>query len=151
MNNWLDKVVEILDSDTGDLRILAQIAGADPKIFYRGINLDGADIRGQDLRGLDLKINIDKSYIDNYTQISPDQCHDYTSRSSKSYKRFEYSRSWARLEEIFEKNEAVQGVICNQVNGGFTVDLDGAVAFLPRSQVDVRPVKDVGPLMQTPQ
>ncbi|MBZ8132879.1 30S ribosomal protein S1 [Afifella sp. IM 167] len=59
--------------------------------------------------------------------------------------------SWIRLEESFEKNDTVTGQIFNQVKGGFTVDLDGAVAFLPRSQVDVRPVKDVGPLMQTPQ
>ena len=59
--------------------------------------------------------------------------------------------SWVRLAGSFEKNDTVQGHIFNQVKGGFTVDLDGAVAFLPRSQVDVRPVRDVGPLMQTPQ
>ena len=59
--------------------------------------------------------------------------------------------SWVRLEEMFEKNETVSGQIFNQVKGGFTVDLDGAVAFLPRSQVDVRPVRDVGPLMQSQQ
>ncbi|SEQ63320.1 SSU ribosomal protein S1P [Faunimonas pinastri] len=59
--------------------------------------------------------------------------------------------SWVRLEESFEKNDTVTGMIFNQVKGGFTVDLDGAVAFLPRSQVDVRPVRDVGPLMSTPQ
>ncbi len=59
--------------------------------------------------------------------------------------------SWVRLEESFEKNDTVSGQIFNQVKGGFTVDLDGAVAFLPRSQVDVRPVRDVGPLMNTPQ
>ncbi len=51
--------------------------------------------------------------------------------------------SWVRLEKAFEKNERVNGVIFNQVKGGFTVDLDGAVAFLPRSQVDIRPVRDV--------
>ncbi|MCW2308787.1 30S ribosomal protein S1 [Rhodobium gokarnense] len=59
--------------------------------------------------------------------------------------------SWVRLEAAFEKNEKVTGQIFNQVKGGFTVDLDGAVAFLPRSQVDIRPVRDVGPLMHTPQ
>jgi small subunit ribosomal protein S1 len=59
--------------------------------------------------------------------------------------------SWVRLEESFNKNEKVTGQIFNQVKGGFTVDLDGAVAFLPRSQVDIRPVRDVGPLMHTPQ
>ncbi|MDJ0931015.1 30S ribosomal protein S1 [Breoghania sp.] len=59
--------------------------------------------------------------------------------------------SWIRLEASFEKGEKVTGQIFNQVKGGFTVDLDGAVAFLPRSQVDIRPVRDVGPLMHTPQ
>ncbi|SDU47698.1 30S ribosomal protein S1 [Stappia sp. ES.058] len=59
--------------------------------------------------------------------------------------------SWIRLEAAFEANEKVSGHIFNQVKGGFTVDLDGAVAFLPRSQVDIRPVRDVQPLMHTPQ
>jgi len=59
--------------------------------------------------------------------------------------------SWVKLEQAFEKQEKVEGVIFNQVKGGFTVDLDGAVAFLPRSQVDIRPVRDVGPLMNVPQ
>jgi small subunit ribosomal protein S1 len=59
--------------------------------------------------------------------------------------------SWTRLEEAFNKNEKVTGIIFNQVKGGFTVDLDGAVAFLPRSQVDIRPVRDVGPLMHVTQ
>ncbi len=55
--------------------------------------------------------------------------------------------SWTRLEKLFEKGEKVNGVIFNKVKGGFTVDLDGAVAFLPGSQVDIRPVRDIGPLM----
>ncbi|MEZ5878299.1 MAG: 30S ribosomal protein S1 [Tepidamorphaceae bacterium] len=59
--------------------------------------------------------------------------------------------SWVRLEQAFEANEKVEGTIFNQVKGGYTVDLDGAVAFLPRSQVDIRPVRDIGPLMGTPQ
>ncbi len=59
--------------------------------------------------------------------------------------------SWVKLEQAFEKKERVDGVIFNQVKGGFTVDLDGAVAFLPRSQVDIRPIRDVGPLMNVPQ
>jgi small subunit ribosomal protein S1 len=59
--------------------------------------------------------------------------------------------SWGKLETSFKNNEKVSGVIFNQVKGGFTVDLDGAVAFLPRSQVDIRPIRDVGPLMNQPQ
>ena len=59
--------------------------------------------------------------------------------------------SWVKLEKAFEANERVTGTIFNQVKGGYTVDLDGAVAFLPRSQVDIRPVRDVTPLLGTPQ
>ena len=55
--------------------------------------------------------------------------------------------SWVKLEQAFEKQEKVNGVIFNIVKGGYTVDLDGATAFLPRSQVDIRPIRDVGPLM----
>jgi small subunit ribosomal protein S1 len=55
--------------------------------------------------------------------------------------------SWVKLEEKFAKGERVEGTIFNVVKGGFTVDLDGATAFLPRSQVDIRPIRDVSPLM----
>ena len=59
--------------------------------------------------------------------------------------------SWTRLEEKYKAGERVEGVIFNRVKGGFTVDLDGAVAFLPGSQVDIRPIRDVSPLMNMPQ
>jgi small subunit ribosomal protein S1 len=55
--------------------------------------------------------------------------------------------AWTRLEGVYEKNEPVMGSIVGRVKGGFTVDLGGASAFLPGSQVDIRPVRDVGPLM----
>jgi small subunit ribosomal protein S1 len=59
--------------------------------------------------------------------------------------------AWAKLEVAFEANERVEGVIFGRVKGGFTVDLSGAVAFLPGSQVDVRPVRDIAPLKGIPQ
>jgi small subunit ribosomal protein S1 len=59
--------------------------------------------------------------------------------------------AWDRLEEAVAKEERVEGAIFGRVKGGFTVDLGGAVAFLPGSQVDVRPVRDAGPLMGMPQ
>ena len=59
--------------------------------------------------------------------------------------------AWDRLEEQFKEEARVDGVIFNRVKGGFTVDLGGAVAFLPGSQVDIRPVRDAGPLMNIPQ
>ncbi len=55
--------------------------------------------------------------------------------------------AWTRLEGVYAKNEPVIGSIVGRVKGGFTVDLGGASAFLPGSQVDIRPVRDVGPLM----
>jgi len=59
--------------------------------------------------------------------------------------------AWTLLAKSFAGNERVTGTIFGRVKGGFTVDLSGAVAFLPGSQVDIRPVRDVSPLMGTPQ
>ncbi|MGY9015987.1 MAG: 30S ribosomal protein S1 [Rhodospirillales bacterium] len=59
--------------------------------------------------------------------------------------------AWAELETSFNATERVNGVIFGRVKGGFIVDLAGAVAFLPGSQVDIRPVRDIGPLMGSPQ
>ncbi|MDE1151560.1 MAG: 30S ribosomal protein S1 [Micavibrio sp.] len=59
--------------------------------------------------------------------------------------------SWVLLEKQHKANERVSGTIFGRVKGGFTVDLNGAVAFLPGSQVDIRPVRDISPLFGTPQ
>jgi len=59
--------------------------------------------------------------------------------------------AWEKLEVAFDANERVDGIIFGRVKGGFTVDLSGAVAFLPGSQVDVRPVRDIAPLKGIPQ
>jgi ribosomal protein S1 len=58
--------------------------------------------------------------------------------------------AWTRLEGVYERNEPVMGAIVGRVKGGFTVDLGGASAFLPGSQVDIRPVRDVGPNSPSP-
>ncbi len=55
--------------------------------------------------------------------------------------------SWVRLEASHAKGEVVEGIIFGRVKGGFTVDVSGVVAFLPGSQIDVRPIKDITPLM----
>ncbi len=72
----------------------------------------------------------------------------YTQLSREKARREEV---WVDLDKACEKKERVTGVIFARVKGGFTVDLGGAVAFLPGSQVDIRPVRDVSPLMGTPQ
>ncbi len=68
-----------------------------------------------------------------------------------SRERARREEAWLDLEKSFNKGEKVTGTIFGRVKGGFIVDLSGAVAFLPGSQVDIRPVRDVGPLMGTPQ
>ena len=59
--------------------------------------------------------------------------------------------AWAKLEKACEAAQQVEGTIFGRVKGGFTVDIQGAVAFLPGSQVDIRPVRDITPLMNIPQ
>lgn len=72
----------------------------------------------------------------------------YTVLSREKARREEV---WVVLDKQYNAKERVTGVIFARVKGGFTVDLGGAVAFLPGSQVDIRPVRDVSPLMGTPQ
>jgi small subunit ribosomal protein S1 len=74
----------------------------------------------------------------------------FEGRSGKSIisrRRALEERVWVTLEEALDKSETVDGVIFGKVKGGFTVDLNGVVAFLPGSQVDIRPIKDITPLM----
>lgn len=59
--------------------------------------------------------------------------------------------AWVEMEKKFEANERVDGLIFGRVKGGFTVDLGGTIAFLPGSQVDVRPVRDIAHLMEKPE
>lgn len=54
---------------------------------------------------------------------------------------------WADLEKLMNAGERVNGIIFGRVKGGFTVDLNGAIAFLPGSQIDIRPIRDISPLM----
>ena len=56
-------------------------------------------------------------------------------------KKARREEAWSELEKAFERNERVDGIIFGRVKGGFTVDLQGAVAFLPGSQVDIRPLE----------
>ncbi len=67
-----------------------------------------------------------------------------------SREKARHEQSWVELEKMFADDKEVEGVIVNRVKGGFIVDIAGAVSFLPGSQVDVRPVRDMAPLMHTP-
>ncbi len=71
--------------------------------------------------------------------------------ASISREKARREEAWTSLEKQYEAEERVEGIIFNRVKGGFTVDLGGAVAFLPGSQVDIRPVRDATPLMNITQ
>ena len=80
-------------------------------------------------------------------KVALESVEDGFGETRLSREKAKRAESWMELEEAYEKNEIVTGLINGKVKGGFTVDLGGAVAFLPGSQVDVRPVRDAGPLM----
>ena len=84
-------------------------------------------------------------------EVYVERMEDRNGQAMLSREKARREEAWAALEEAHEKQERVTGVIFGKVKGGFTVDLDGATAFLPGSQVDIRPVRDLGPLMNTPQ
>ena len=84
-------------------------------------------------------------------EVYVDRVENSAGEAMLSRDRARREAAWDKLEKEFEKAERVEGVIFGRVKGGFTVDLGGAVAFLPGSQVDIRPVRDVGPLMDIPQ
>src|SRR6516162_4545974 len=84
-------------------------------------------------------------------EVFLERMEDKNGEAVLSREKARREEAWTQLEKTFKDNQRVTGVIFGRVKGGFTVDLSGAVAFLPGSQVDIRPVRDVGPLMGTPQ
>jgi small subunit ribosomal protein S1 len=89
--------------------------------------------------------------IGDVVEVYLDRVENARGEAVLSREKARREEAWDRLEKAYEKEERCEGVIFGRVKGGFTVDLGGAVAFLPGSQVDVRPVRDAGPLMQLPQ
>ncbi|MEM9900786.1 MAG: 30S ribosomal protein S1 [Pseudomonadota bacterium] len=80
-------------------------------------------------------------------EVYLDRVENARGEASISREKARREAAWDRLEKAYADEERVEGAIFGRVKGGFTVDLGGAVAFLPGSQVDVRPVRDAGPLM----
>jgi small subunit ribosomal protein S1 len=138
---------------------------------------DGANIEGSVVRGFVIGIDGDAVIIDvglksegrvplkelampgqqpevavgDEIEVYIERMEDRNGQAVLSRDKARREEAWGVLEASFEKQERVTGVIFGKVKGGFTVDLAGATAFLPGSQVDIRPVRDLGPLMGTPQ
>ena len=84
-------------------------------------------------------------------RVAMESVDDGFGETKLSREKAKRNESWEVLEKVYEDQEVIEGYISGRVKGGFTVDLNGATAFLPGSQVDIRPVRDVTPLMNTPQ
>ncbi|NNJ69319.1 MAG: 30S ribosomal protein S1, partial [Boseongicola sp.] len=80
-------------------------------------------------------------------EVFLDRVENARGEASISRDKARREAAWDKLEKAYADEAKVEGAIFGRVKGGFTVDLGGAVAFLPGSQVDVRPVRDAGPLM----
>jgi len=94
----------------------------------------------------DTKINVGDK-----VEVYIERLEDINGQAILSREKARREEAWVNLEVALEKQQRVNGVIFGKVKGGFTVDLEGATAFLPGSQVDIRPIKDLGVLMGTPQ
>jgi small subunit ribosomal protein S1 len=84
-------------------------------------------------------------------EVYLERMEDKNGEASLSREKARREEAWNVLERAFTEQQRVTGIIFGRVKGGFTVDLSGAVAFLPGSQVDIRPVRDITPLMGSPQ
>src|SRR6187401_320480 len=84
-------------------------------------------------------------------EVFLERMEDKNGEAVLSREKAKREEAWTLLEKSFNDQSRVTGVIFGRVKGGFTVDLSGAVAFLPGSQVDIRPVRDISPLLGTPQ
>jgi small subunit ribosomal protein S1 len=89
--------------------------------------------------------------IGDEVEVYVDRVENHQGEAMLSRERARREAAWDKLEAEYAAGNRVEGVIFGRVKGGFTVDLGGAVAFLPGSQVDIRPVRDVQPLMDLPQ
>ena len=90
-------------------------------------------------------------HVGDTVEVFLERMEDKNGEASLSREKARREEAWTQLEKSFQANERVTGRIFGRVKGGFTVDLDGAVAFLPGSQVDIRPVRDIGPLLGSDQ
>ena len=88
-----------------------------------------------------------KLEVGDEVEVFLDRVENARGEASISRDKARREEAWDRLEKAYADENRVEGAIFGRVKGGFTVDLGGAVAFLPGSQVDVRPVRDAGPLM----
>ena len=121
--------------------------GSDYALVDIGLKAEGrVPLREFGAPGTDFEVTIGSEI-----EVYVDRIENAQGEAILSREKARREEAWVLLEKSYDANERVEGVIFGRVKGGFTVDLSGAVAFLPGSQVDVRPIRDVTPLMNIPQ
>ncbi|MEO1910283.1 MAG: 30S ribosomal protein S1 [Paracoccus sp. (in: a-proteobacteria)] len=140
----LNESLEIDTPDEGSVvkgRVIAIEAGQ--AIIDVGYKMEGrVDLKEFANPGEDANLSVGDE-----VEVYLDRVENARGEASISREKARREEAWDRLEKAYGDEERVEGAIFGRVKGGFTVDLGGAVAFLPGSQVDVRPVRDAGPLM----
>ena len=140
----LNESFEIDTPDEGSVvkgRVIAIEAGQ--AIIDVGYKMEGrVDLKEFANPGEDAQLTVGDE-----VEVYLDRVENARGEASISREKARREEAWDRLEKAYADEERVEGAIFGRVKGGFTVDLGGAVAFLPGSQVDVRPVRDAGPLM----
>ncbi|HMQ41025.1 MAG TPA: 30S ribosomal protein S1 [Paracoccus sp. (in: a-proteobacteria)] len=140
----LNESLEIDTPDEGSVvkgRVIAIEAGQ--AIIDVGYKMEGrVDLKEFANPGEDAQLAVGDE-----VEVYLDRVENARGEASISREKARREEAWDRLEKAYAAEERVDGAIFGRVKGGFTVDLGGAVAFLPGSQVDVRPVRDAGPLM----
>ena len=122
-------------------RVIAIEAGQ--AIIDVGYKMEGrVDLKEFEEPGSEADINVGDE-----VEVYLDRVENSRGEAQISREKAKREAAWDRLEKAYASETRVDGAIFGRVKGGFTVDLGGAVAFLPGSQVDVRPVRDAGPLM----
>ncbi|HEY1632565.1 MAG TPA: hypothetical protein VGF56_14715 [Rhizomicrobium sp.] len=129
MTHWLDIVIELIKADTADLRALAKLAGADPRTFYVGTRLDGADIRSQDLRGmLFTELGSAAVQLDNHTKL--DAMADLELEAEEIDIEVQRIATYPRQEDRI-------GLLVNGVLGSPEYAIRYLTSYKPRSKLEV--------------
>jgi small subunit ribosomal protein S1 len=144
----LEESLQYRDSFEGTV-VQGTVVGLDDDFAMIDVGLKSEGrISLKEFAGPDGKSNVK---LGDTVEVFIERLEDKNGEAMLSREKAKREESWVALDQAFQKQERVTGVIFGRVKGGFTVDLNGAVAFLPGSQVDIRPVRDVTPLLGTPQ
>ena len=93
---------------------------------------------------------IDKIEVGSKIEVLLEKIENYSGDVVISREKARRAKTWKKMEKAFESQEEVKGIILSKCKGGFVVDVDSCLCFLPGSQVDLKPLKNFDHLMRVP-